>query len=270
MRWNNDDTECLKAMREAGWEVKYIAEEMGYSKSTIEYRIKKLNILINKKWTKEEEAALIELTEKGLTSIECSKLMDRNNEAIKTRRVILGLSKRKGFNGVLLDPHTQQDLYNKYIDILHKDISIIDCKGVKGNSTFACVKCGHTWVARLYDVSLRNQTCVLCTNTFTSKIANTWLDSFNIVVREYPIPDTKYRVDGFDPTTNTIYEFLGDFWHGNPSVYNPGEINPIKNVPYEELYNSTVLRFNKLKNMGYTICYIWENSFRTKKMNSYW
>lgn len=25
-----------------------------------------------------------------------------------------------------------------------------------------------------------------------------------------------FKVDGFDPIINTIYEFYGDFWHGNP------------------------------------------------------
>ena len=29
-----------------------------------------------------------------------------------------------------------------------------------------------------------------------------------------------YIVDGYDSKTNTIYEFNGDFWHGNPNIYN--------------------------------------------------
>lgn len=30
-----------------------------------------------------------------------------------------------------------------------------------------------------------------------------------------------YVVDGLNNQTNTIYEFLGDFWHGNPQKFNP-------------------------------------------------
>ena len=52
-----------------------------------------------------------------------------------------------------------------------------------------------------------------------------WLDDLNIAVREHPIrlPNRRKPVlaDGYDPKTNTVYEFLGDYFHGNPAVYDP-------------------------------------------------
>ena len=36
---------------------------------------------------------------------------------------------------------------------------------------------------------------------------------------EYRIPGTQFHVDGFDVTTNTVYEFHGCFWHGCPRHY---------------------------------------------------
>lgn len=47
-----------------------------------------------------------------------------------------------------------------------------------------------------------------------------WLNLINIPKEKRQITisilNKKYKVDAFDDTTNTIYEFYGDFWHGNP------------------------------------------------------
>lgn len=40
-----------------------------------------------------------------------------------------------------------------------------------------------------------------------------------IIIREYKIPGTLYIADGFDPNTNTIFEFNGSFFHGDPRLY---------------------------------------------------
>ena len=36
---------------------------------------------------------------------------------------------------------------------------------------------------------------------------------------EYRVPLTNYTVDGYDPVTNTVYEFQGCFWHCCPTCY---------------------------------------------------
>lgn len=94
MRWNNDDTECLKAMREDGWEVKDIAEEMGYSKSTIEYWIRKLNLLVHKKWTDDEDSLMIYLVTQGYNNTECCEILGRSMDNVKHRKMLLNLTKK--------------------------------------------------------------------------------------------------------------------------------------------------------------------------------
>lgn len=71
-----------------------------------------------------------------------------------------------------------------------------------------------------------------------------------------------FYVDGFDPKTNTIYEFLGDYWHGNPEIFSETKINKSNGKSFRELYNETFCRFSKLKKLGYCIKYIWENDWR--------
>ena len=94
---------------------------------------------------------------------------------------------------------------------------------------------------------------------------------YNIHIRhalndgEYLIPNTKYKADGYCEETNTIYEFHGDFWHGNPKIYNEYEINKITNCSYKELYEKTLIRENKIKELGYNLITIWEQDW--KKIN---
>jgi len=62
--------------------------------------------------------------------------------------------------------------------------------------------------------------CPHCNKRTVSEISQKWLDSFGITEREVKLPRfSRIRVDGFDPDTNTVYEFLGDYWHGNPEVF---------------------------------------------------
>ncbi len=74
----------------------------------------------------------------------------------------------------------------------------------------------------------------------------------------------KYRVDAFDSTTNTIYEFYGDFWHGNPKVYNPTDINWRNKISFAELYDKTLLRENIYLAANYKVISIWENDFKNQ------
>lgn len=67
-----------------------------------------------------------------------------------------------------------------------------------------------------------------------------------------------FNVDGIDYDTKTIYEFLGDYWHGNPKIYNKNDINKATKTTFGELYQNTFKKFKKLKNHGYNIKYIWE------------
>lgn len=94
-------------------------------------------------------------------------------------------------------------------------------------------------------------------------------------IGEFIIPKTKLCVDGYNKVTNTIYEFQGDFWHGNPEIYDLDSINKKINVTFRELYNKTLEKINILENMGYNVVYIWENDWTkaikaVKKLQRKW
>jgi len=72
----------------------------------------------------------------------------------------------------------------------------------------------------------------------------------------------KSRVDGYDPENKTIYEFLGDYFHGNPQKFKPEEYNKTCHMTHGELYNQTMNRLNTLKSMGYVVKYVWEYDFK--------
>jgi len=109
--------------------------------------------------------------------------------------------------------------------------------------------------------------CPECNSKFGIK-ENKWLNLHNIPneYRQYKIGN--YKVDGYDPNTKTIYEFNGDFWHGNPNLYNKDDINLVTKKTFGEMYERTIKREEKLKNMGYNLIKIWESEFDSINKNS--
>ena len=99
-------------------------------------------------------------------------------------------------------------------------------------------------------------------------ITTTYISCFHIKdeFRQYKID--KYRVDGYDPNTNTIYEFNGDFWHGNPNRFDSNELNRVSKLTFGELYQKTLDKENKLKELGYNVISIWETDFLNEQVLS--
>lgn len=101
-----------------------------------------------------------------------------------------------------------------------------------------------------------------------SKIANEWLlsqeEQEGPLEREYRIPGKKYRVDGFNAPKKRVYEFLGDYWHGNPSKYNSDDINPSTGLTYGVMYTETMKRLDYIRELGYEVIYIWECEWKGK------
>jgi hypothetical protein len=82
--------------------------------------------------------------------------------------------------------------------------------------------------------------------------------------KEYRIPDTDYSADGYIAETKTIYEFLGDYWHGNPETQKLDTKNKKKKT-HADSYNDTFRRFKNISDKGYTIYYIWEKTYNDIK-----
>lgn len=121
----------------------------------------------------------------------------------------------------------------------------------------------HGVFPQVPDAHLNGVGCPTCSSN-SSKSEMKWLDSLGIPndnvhrhCRIY-IGDTYIKPDGFDPNTNTIYEFYGDYFHGNPNVYDLKMINHKNGKTLEELYRKTLEREKLIVQAGYKIISIWE------------
>ena len=83
---------------------------------------------------------------------------------------------------------------------------------------------------------------------------------------EYQID--QYSVDGFHKESNTVYEFLGDLYHGCPICYpNRLQLNPFNGETVHSLYEQTMKRLDYIKEKGYNVQVIWEHEFDAKLKN---
>lgn len=101
-----------------------------------------------------------------------------------------------------------------------------------------------------------------------SKSETLWLNSLNIPEtfrhQTLKIKNKRFIVDAFDSANNIIYEFLGDFYHGNPKKFNSDDINPKLKISYGTLYNKTVKKIKFFEKMGYKVIFIWEKDWKEK------
>lgn len=109
-----------------------------------------------------------------------------------------------------------------------------------------------------------------CSNNYSNKqikVFNLLSLIYNINIQhaenegEYTISNSKYKADGYCKETNTIYEFHGDFWHGNPKIYNKNKVNNVNGKTFGELYNNTIKKEKFIKDQGYNLVVIWERDF---------
>lgn len=107
--------------------------------------------------------------------------------------------------------------------------------------------------------------CPSC-NWNISNAETAWLNKLGIKTRNKVITTNtgqKFKVDGYDEETKTVYEFNGDYWHGNPKVYPASDIHPTRKITFGELYEATILKQKILEENGYTVVSIWESDFLT-------
>lgn len=78
---------------------------------------------------------------------------------------------------------------------------------------------------------------------------------------EYKIPGTRYRVDGYDATSHTAYEFMGNVFHGFPEGHK-------RFAEFKTEYDQTFARFEKIQRLQpeLTIKYVWENEYKQTEL----
>ena len=79
-----------------------------------------------------------------------------------------------------------------------------------------------------------------------------------------------YFVDGFDETTDTVYEIHGCFYHGCPKCTNPTLEHPNHpGIENKAIYDGTIKREERLKEANYNVISWWEHEINDMlKQNS--
>jgi hypothetical protein len=120
------------------------------------------------------------------------------------------------------------------------------------------------------EVHILNRGCPTC-NARKSNRETDWLNSIGLA----DSPSTRnvrlhindgvgtgwIITDGYDKATNTIYEFWGDYWHGNPKLFKPDAINTHIGKTFGELYEKTQKKRQRLVQAGYNLVDIWESDY---------
>ena len=78
---------------------------------------------------------------------------------------------------------------------------------------------------------------------------------------EYKIPNSNYSADGYSKKENTIFEYHGDTFHGNPELYDRNEIFRLVNKTYGELYDNTMKKQKFCEDSGFKYVFIWESKW---------
>jgi len=130
-----------------------------------------------------------------------------------------------------------------YVDA-HTKIEII----CKKHGSFFQKACGH----------LIGKGCPKCVHHI-SKPEVKFLDYLKILNRQKFIQP--YKVDGI--RGNKVFEFLGDYFHGNPKKHDSDHYNQICHKSFGELYKELNEKFSKLNELGYSIYYMWESDWNS-------
>lgn len=71
----------------------------------------------------------------------------------------------------------------------------------------------------------------------------------------------KYYIDGYCKENNTCYEFHGNFYHGNPRIYDENDIQALNGKKMGDLYKATIKKEEFIKSKGYNLVVIWEDEW---------
>ncbi len=149
--------------------------------------------------------------------------------------------------------------------IIHGDIydyTLTKYESCRKNVDIICLK--HGKFTQKAGTHLEGKGCKYCSNNI-SKQEIKWLDSLMIAQecrhKSIKANDKWYFLDAYIPETNTIYEFHGDYWHGNPVKFKPEDVNKNNKTKFGELYEDTINRENELRALGYNLVVIWENDW---------
>lgn len=148
--------------------------------------------------------------------------------------------------------------------------------------TFRCDQ-GHEWQTTP-DAVMRLSGCPTCNGGHGySRAAINWLERIaarlgrplqhaeNGGEKIIEAGGRRWRVDGFDPKTGTVYEFHGDAFHGNPAVFGlRSRPNPYRpDATAASLYKRTKEKEHDIQAAGHCVVALWETDWHAGKLQSY-
>lgn len=87
------------------------------------------------------------------------------------------------------------------------------------------------------------------------------------IVKQHPdaelekyLPDAQKFVDIYIPSIRKVVECHGDYWHCNPSKCAPDYYNRLVHLTAQEIWDRDKQKEDLLKNKGYSVGVVWENS----------
>ncbi len=171
---------------------------------------------------------------------------------------------------------TQTEFIQKSLKI-HNNKYTYEATIYKNNRSHVTIICPiHGEFSQKAHTHLNGKGCPDCGKwRCCSKSETEWLDEIQTKVPKLKrqvkliINGKRFCVDGFDPQTNTVYEFNGDFFHGNPKYHDPIFLNHVSNKSFGDLYANTLKRKQSLENAGYKVISIWDSEFKAKKQRRY-
>ena len=82
---------------------------------------------------------------------------------------------------------------------------------------------------------------------------------------EKRLGDRQLPMDGFDPNSNTPYQYMGCYWHGCPTCFDPARRHPTRGQTYAYWYEKTMVNVEYLESLGYTLIIQWDVSGKMKR-----
>jgi hypothetical protein len=136
---------------------------------------------------------------------------------------------------------------------------------------FQCLnpKCNHIWMVSPNAILNNDSGCPGCAYQTVSKSETKWLDSKRISDKNRTkilmIDGKRYNVDAYISRSKTVYEFYGDYWHGNLDIYAADKQHPMFKMTFGDLYKKTINREAELVAAGYKVISIWEYDWKEQQ-----
>lgn len=167
---------------------------------------------------------------------------------------------------------TQEQFLNKSFEVHGNlyDYTEAEYNGMHKDVKIFCKKCKKFFNQIAYIHLHQGSGCPVCCGKTISKQSETYFDYLEIK-KEYRdnfiinINGRKFKPDAYIPELNIVFEYLGDYWHGNPEKYKSEELNKKVKKTFGQLYKETMSRIELIKNAGYNVIYIWENDWKNIK-----